>query len=257
MKRLFRVLLWIVAIFAGANTIGYVFALLLDQKIAPTTHTAGIIWFILGAAVVIYEVKSTKKNESHSMRNDFLKRRGIKKRSRVRFGLSVLGILFILVIVLSAFLPSSDQRQQPSTLQPRSMSTTESGIYLEVNKIRVANSLPPFTNIEQLNNSARAKCKDMVDYNYYEHRNSRSEVDGVDYAIKSMREITDPHYTIYANENLVKGVQDTPKAFAESWMRSENHKAAILNPQYTDSGYAICTAKDGEVMIVQHLAGIR
>jgi hypothetical protein len=99
------------------------------------------------------------------------------------------------------------------------------------NQDRAANGIAPLTMNAKLNNSAAMKAANMFAESYWAHV-SRSCLQpwywftkaGYDYA--------------YAGENLAQGFDDSA-GVNTGWMNSPGHRANILNPHYTDVGFAV------------------
>lgn len=110
-------------------------------------------------------------------------------------------------------------------------SITPSELLILTNQDRSQNGLPPLTMNAKLNESAVLKANNMFAESYWAHV-SRSCLQpwyfftkvGYDYA--------------YAGENLAQGF-DTSAGVNTGWMNSPGHRANILNPHYTDVGFAV------------------
>lgn len=134
-----------------------------------------------------------------------------------------------------------DGNQQKKVITPDSL-------YLNINNVRSTKNLPTFSRNPSLDKSAEMKCNDMVLNHYYDHVNPSTGKPGGKYA-----EDAGVKYT-YVSENLNKGTFNTSSDVIDSWMGSESHKASILDPKYTEIGFATCV--DGkypnDLLIVQH-----
>lgn len=121
----------------------------------------------------------------------------------------------------------------------------------ETNKQRSNNSLPPLTNNQKLNLSAKAKCDDMVIKNYWSHFGP----DGT----KPWVFITNAGYSYStAGENLAYGFYDSASVVV-GWMNSPEHKKNIVNPAFTEVGFGICESNNfnnrgHHIVVVQHFA---
>jgi uncharacterized protein YkwD len=123
---------------------------------------------------------------------------------------------------------------------------TPSTLIAEVNKHRVAAGLRPLTLYEALNESARRKCVDMFKGKYFAHANPITGRQGYDVARVL---VGDPSGNY--GENLIKSAGEpndrASKYFVDRWMNSPTHKANILDPDYTEAGFAVCgIAPDGK-----------
>lgn len=123
-------------------------------------------------------------------------------------------------------------------------------IFNEMNDARVEHGAERLSLSSGLSTSANMKCQDMVTYDYYEHLNSKTGMQGIEYI-----PMNEPNTNRYS-EILNKGTVRTNKDFVDSWLDSASHKTAMLEPTYTSAGVAICQMKDdnSEPLIVAHLA---
>jgi len=99
------------------------------------------------------------------------------------------------------------------------------------NQERAKNNLPPLTPNAQLLKAALAKADKIFAEQYFSH----NSLDGVKFSTWVKEE--DYRYLI-VGENLALGF-DKPEAVLEAWMKSENHRANILNPRFRDIGLAV------------------
>ena len=104
-------------------------------------------------------------------------------------------------------------------------------IVAEVNKERVAHSLPVLKQHVSLTKAAELKVKDIASRGVLSHTKSVSGA--LWWPVESA------HYSYEAvGENLAEGIDDAKELVAE-WMASPEHRANILNPLYSDIGVAI------------------
>lgn len=111
------------------------------------------------------------------------------------------------------------------------------------NEERQKSGLQPLVLDERLNESATAKCNQMVSEHQWGHVNKEG--------VHGWQMIKD-YEPVYkqASENLADGYT-TPQAVMDAWNASPPHKAAILNPDYTNVGFDSCM--DGtKVYTVEH-----
>jgi|GEM_PF-4851829 len=124
-----------------------------------------------------------------------------------------------------------------------------------VNEQRTSAGLSALSLNPKLNQSASAKCDDMVTKNYWSHNDPAGNTPwhfftdaGVQY--------------IHLAENLGEGFHSS-QATIDAWMKSDEHKANILDPRFTDVGYAVCKSDhfvqnygQPALLIVQHFAQV-
>lgn len=140
--------------------------------------------------------------------------------------------------------------QQPKKLTAQEMQTKISieALYNAINKARVANNLSPYSHNQLLDKSSSLKCADMVAGQYYGHENPTTLKRGGSYVN------TQYGYHDGSSENLNLGYFNTASDVVDSWMGSESHRASIIDPQFTEIGFATCILPQSPdlLAIVQH-----
>lgn len=104
-----------------------------------------------------------------------------------------------------------------------------------------------------LSNSATAKCNDMIEADYYEH-------DGPNGRTPEYFMTAAGYSYGYYGENLAEESWDgtTAKQIVDGWMHSPAHKHALLNPNYVDTGFAVCNdPSNNRAFVVEHFASPR
>lgn len=175
----------------------------------------------------------------------------------LRQPLVLAGLVIVFVYILAVIFynigradNSSNESQKPKQAKVRveTEEITPDGLFIDINKVRAANSLAQFKRNALLDKSAQLKCDDMVKNDYYEHKNPKTGKEGYSY----VQDVgANPSWT---SENLNQGVFPNSKSVIESWMASKSHAASILDARYTDIGFAVCTTPSakGQLTIVQH-----
>jgi len=106
------------------------------------------------------------------------------------------------------------------------MSTRDTAVLREVNRVRVAHGLPALRADTHLQDAAVAHTRDMLGSNVFEHGafGSRMEQYNVSFSI--------------AGENLAWGTGSlgSPRAIVRAWLRSPEHRANLLRPSFTRIG---------------------
>jgi len=167
------------------------------------------------------------------------------KKWLIAFGIAFASlVLFLLISIPIVPKLQENSRQQMAEKYPINTDT----LYMEINKVRAANSLPQFERNPLLDKSAALKCEDMQKDNYYDHYHPKTKKQGLEF----IDERTTPYE--YASENLNAGVFYIPSDVITSWMGSPTHAASILDPQFTQIGFAICEVASypGQTVVVQH-----
>lgn len=141
-------------------------------------------------------------------------------------GLALIAFLIIGVQVTANVL-------RPASVRVLSYATniTPTDLLAQTNQQRVANGLPAFRMEAKLNQSATLKAGNMFSENYWAHVSPSG--------IQPWYWFAQAGYNYsYAGENLAKDFDTTPGVIS-GWMNSPGHRANILNPNYTDVGFAV------------------
>lgn len=110
-----------------------------------------------------------------------------------------------------------------------------------VNAERVRVGVAPLVIDERLNQSAQAKADDMAKNNYFDHVDAAGK-HGYEYAYEYNAEC------MTASENIYWGrTTNTTQGALNWWMNSKPHHDAILNSEYTLTGFGIAGNK-----VVEH-----
>lgn len=190
------------------------------------------------------------------MKNVMREEMSIWKKLGILFGGIVVIWLTVSVIVtiadglnsMSKEQSPSHQAKKPLTAEQMSALMTPDSLYNAINETRVANNLPPYSRNPDLDKSAKLKCDDMVAGNYYEHNNPVTDKAGGSY-------VDDVGVRAeWISENLNQGVFSSSKEVIDSWMGSEAHRASIIDPKFTEIGFATCILSDypDQLTVVQH-----
>lgn len=121
-------------------------------------------------------------------------------------------------------------------------------IISEINRVRVANGLPPLMENPKLNIAALLKAQDMIENDYFNHYSPSGKApwDWISAAKYNYK---------YAGENLALNFWNDKEA-VQAWLDSPTHKENILNPNYKETGLAILsgttsTTKENRTVVVQ------
>lgn len=127
-------------------------------------------------------------------------------------------------------------------------------LWTSVNKLRQQNKVGPLQLDATINTAAAAKCKDMVDKNYWSHKDPK----GAD-PWHFLTEAGVQHKA--AAENIAKDFTK-PSTIYTAWANSTDDKSKMIDARYTRAGYAVCKtgpgfpgAKTPTLLIVQLLVG--
>lgn len=133
---------------------------------------------------------------------------------------------------------------------PKNFTDNIADLLDKTNVIRAQYGLTLLAMDPALNLSAKAKCDDMVKRNYWDHK----DPDG-----------KDPYHFFSeagasfskAGENLAFGYNNAQQTL-DGWVNSPTHKDNLVDPDYTNVGFAVCESPDfinqgKQIVIVQHL----
>lgn len=163
----------------------------------------------------------------------------------------------IMLIVVYATMPPAEPIAPQNTASTRPLSATEmqqaitpESLLTGVNQVRAKNGANPLVIDERLTTSSATKCQDMVMGNYYAHDNPITGKHGYDY-------VRDQGINSAISENLNKGYFTSTQQVIDSWSSSESHFKAMIDPQYSMTGFATCipgSDNTNTLIIVQHFA---
>lgn len=140
-------------------------------------------------------------------------------------GLAMFMIATLSLLVLGMF------QEKGSTLG-QSVAISQQQLLAQTNAERQANGgLEALTLNKKLNHAAQLKAEDMFRNNYWAHVSPAGVTPWV-WIHKSGYEYS------YAGENLAKGFRSATTV-TTAWMNSPEHRANILNSNYTDVGFAV------------------
>jgi uncharacterized protein YkwD len=113
----------------------------------------------------------------------------------------------------------------------------EGNLDFEVRALKLANierqkrNLPPLIMDPDLVTAARGHSADMACRNFFSHY-------GMDRSTPFDRMRSAGYAMVYAGENIYAGpeIYNDPAQAVRHWMNSPSHRAAILNPNYTEAG---------------------
>jgi uncharacterized protein YkwD len=171
-------------------------------------------------------------------------------RKAIKVTLAVFAVWLSLTGLFALIEPDKKTSSQPlaSHNAVQKEPITADSLYIELNKVRIAAGLTAFSRNNLLDKSSELKCVDMSKDNYYGHKDPTTGVEGYRYVQEVGQKAE------RSSENLNVGYFNTPREVVESWMNSDSHKASILDAQYTQVGFAVCTipAYPSQIAVVQH-----
>ena len=122
---------------------------------------------------------------------------------------------------------------------------TKSSLENFVNQTRQSSGLQPLTENSQLDQAAQLKAQNMVQNNYFNHI-SPTGVSPWFWFLQAGYKYK------YAGENLAIGFFDSEEVY-NAWLNSPEHKANIVNPNYTNVGTAVVSGfgPNNSIVVVQ------
>jgi uncharacterized protein YkwD len=118
----------------------------------------------------------------------------------------------------------------PATTPPATMSPLEQEVVDLTNQAREQNGLPPLQVNSALVASAQIQSTNMAQLNELEHT-----LPGVADPTLQSRAVAVGYNYAWLGENIAFNYPDAPSV-VNAWMNSPDHRANILNPNYTDIG---------------------
>lgn len=164
---------------------------------------------------------------------------------------SILGILCVGVFVLAPTLRPAPTTPAPQQARPTAETpATPEDLLAHVNEERTKIGVAPLAIDEGVQKSAQLKSDDMVARNYRSHylpENPKATLTQEMYSyIEPVCSSSSENYYFVRS-----GVATTDKAM-RGWLGSPPHKAAILDPKYTKTGFGV-----SESVVVQHFCVAR
>ncbi len=157
------------------------------------------------------------------------------------------GILAVLLLVIG--IQAGYNVSTTGSVLGSKVTVTDSALLADTNSQRSAQNLPALNINSELSQAAYLKASDMFKQQYWAH----VAPDGTTPWVWFSK--VDYNYA-YAGENLAKNFT-TADAATAAWMASPEHKANILDTNYTDVGFAVVsgTLKGESALIIVALYG--
>ena len=123
-----------------------------------------------------------------------------------------------------------------------SMSSDQRQALKLLNDDRKKRNLVPLQFNPQLANLAESYARDMIDRDFFSHRNPEGQ--------SPFERMQEKQITFnYAGENIA--FNDSVYSAQQAFMHSPTHKANILSPNYTQVGIGIVKSSTGRIYVVQ------
>ena len=157
----------------------------------------------------------------------------------------IIPILYLSLIMIVLLLAINDKPDKPVPNLPithtiiRQQTSQEEEIIQLVNNERVKNGLQPLVTNYLLTKATDIRNADILAFHYFGHNSP----DGINYvAALQQAGYTNMHY---AGENIAVGYNRNQQRL-HAWMNSPEHRANILNKDYTEVGIS---AKEGMYLL--------
>ena len=164
--------------------------------------------------------------------------------SRIKWFLAPLAVILLLAVAVGLFTretPRAAPGIATETIQP----PTVDELLRLVNEERAKVGVAPLVIDERLNMSAQYKAQDLLSRNYFAHTDPETgKNNGLDYAESLGMDIACSN----VSENITWNTRvNDSKSAVNAWVKSGPHYKAMINPEYTLTGFGIADTK-----IVQH-----
>ena len=149
----------------------------------------------------------------------------------------IVGPAIAAILLVSAVAAPAGARQARSAGPARSstaMRALESGILVDLNRVRAQHGLDPLRVSSRLNAAAGQHSREMARVGYFSHNSA----DGGAFWRRIQRFYTSSGYRSWSvGENLLWSSPDVDAAGAiKMWMGSPEHRANLLNPSWHEVG---------------------
>jgi uncharacterized protein YkwD len=180
--------------------------------------------------------------------------------------LMIVGLLAaVLVTFCPQVMPQVNQAFSPPVAnRPKAVSPPPGVKYLEkienlvfemTNQLRRAKGLAPLSKDDELRNVARAYSDDMLVRRFFDH----TTPDGVSFDERISNNYH--HWVRFMGENIwsafgynPSNTQKLAKEIVDDWMSSPNHRANLLDPDFTHLGVGV-SARNGTIRATQEFVG--
>lgn len=177
----------------------------------------------------------------------------ISPKQRIIKGIKIAAVIVAAYILISSilagvfFIINPPQTTPPTPVEQAPKPITVEELWRLTNAERAKADASELALNPQLNQSAQAKCHDMVEKNYWSH----NAPDGTEpwVFIQDQGLLYDR-----AGENLASSFTDT-HTVVHAWLVSPAHRDNMLDVEYDQVGFGICKSSS-QTFVVQHLIAL-
>jgi hypothetical protein len=169
-----------------------------------------------------------RKNMRHHLKHWFVPHKQNDHRPHL---IRIHGLAVIALLVVGVQITANMMRPPSVRVLAYASNITPVDLLSETNQQRLSHGIPALRLDARLNQSATLKAGNMFSENYWAHVSPSG--------IQPWYWFQKAGYSYsYAGENLAMDF-DTTDGTMQGWMNSPGHRANILNPSYTDVGFAV------------------
>ena len=169
--------------------------------------------------------------------------RVVRRRRVIKAGMGLLAISLMGIAVIRVYLLSA-----PSPEQTAGLTDQESAILGRVNQERARAGLKPLKFSARLAVVARGHSYDMALRHYLSHASpdgigpaQRIKGEGIEFAAAAENIYADDYHEL---EHLAERA-------VEGWLKSAEHRAAMLSDKFTETGVGVAHSDDGKTYVTQ------
>jgi uncharacterized protein YkwD len=171
--------------------------------------------------------------------------RVVRRRRVIKAGMGLLALSLMSIAILRVYLLSTEA---PSPEQTAGLTDQESDILGRVNQERVRAGLKPLKFSARLAVVARGHSYDMALRHYLSHASpegigpaQRIKGEGLEFAVAAENIYADDYHEL---EHLAERA-------VEGWLKSTEHRAALLSDKFTETGIGVAHSDDGKTYVTQ------
>src|SRR5215469_8308757 len=171
--------------------------------------------------------------------------RVVRRRRAIKAGMGLLVLSLMSIAVLRIYVLLTEA---PTPEQAIGLTDQESAILNRVNAERIRSGLKPLKISARAAVVARGHSLDMALRHYLSHLSP----DGIGPAERLRGEgimFTTAAENIYAEEN--RNLENLDQRAIEGWLKSAEHRAAMLSDRFTETGVGVAISPDGTAYVTQ------